>query len=103
MGEQAVGVGQAACASAYLGVFDQRLFEEVERLAQAFLGALVQVIAALQIQVVRGEVLGRPPRAATPAAVAQLAARASWTIAAATRSCAANMSPSGASTDSDQR
>ena len=38
-------------------VFDQRTLEEVGGLAEAFLGALVQVIAPLQAEVARGEVV----------------------------------------------
>ena len=58
MGEQPVGVRQSCVSQRVLGIFDQRLFEKIERLAQAFLGSLVQVIAPLEVQVVRREILG---------------------------------------------
>ena len=64
--EQPVGVGEAAVRQRELRVFDDRLLEELDGLVQAFFGALVEVIAALQVQVARGEVVGlvaaRPAR-----------------------------------------
>ena len=66
-----MGVGQAAVRQRELRVLDDRLLEEVERLVQPFVGALVQVIPALQIEIARGEVFGRAPRAARVSGVEQ--------------------------------
>ena len=71
VGEQAVRVGESAVRQRELRVLDDRLLEEVERLVQPFVGALVQVIAPLQVEVARRQVLGRPPRAASLAGVEQ--------------------------------
>ena len=51
MREQAVGVRQAAVRGRVLGALGQGLLEEVDGLAQPFFGALIQVVAALQVQV----------------------------------------------------
>ena len=59
--QQAVRVGEAAVRQRELRVLDDRLLEEVERLVQAFVGALIQVIAPLQIEVARRQVLRRSP------------------------------------------
>ena len=69
MREQAVRVRQPAVGERELRVFHDRLLEEVQRLLEAFVGALVQVIAPLQVQVARRQVLRRPARAATLAGV----------------------------------
>ena len=72
--EQSVRVGQAAVRERELRVFDDRLLEEVDRLVQAFLGALIEVIAALQVEVARGQIVARP--AGAGGAVARRAAPA---------------------------
>ena len=58
VGEQAVGIRQAAVRQRELRVFDDRLLEELDRLVQAFFGALIEVVAALQVQIARREVVG---------------------------------------------
>jgi len=70
--QQSVGVGQAGVRERVLRVLDQRLLEEIERLAQPFLGPLVQVIAALQVQVVRREILREPTDARSGPPVSEL-------------------------------
>jgi hypothetical protein len=44
------------------GVFDQRFFEQVERFSQTVFRALIEIVAALEIQVVCRQVLVRTPR-----------------------------------------
>ena len=56
--EQSVGIGQPAVRERELRVLDDRLLEELDRLVQAFFGALIQVVAALQVEIARGEVVG---------------------------------------------
>ena len=51
-----------------LRVLDDRPLEELDRLQQAFLGALVEVVAALQVEVAGGEVVGLRGRAAAATA-----------------------------------
>ena len=63
MREQSVGVGQAAVRERELRVLDDRLLEELDRLVQAFFGALIEVVAALQVEIARGEVVGLAARA----------------------------------------
>jgi hypothetical protein len=53
-------------------IFDDGLLEEVDRPLQPFLRALIEVIAALQVQVVRGQVLGRLRRASRKARFEQV-------------------------------
>ena len=62
MREQAIGIGQAAVRERELRVLDERLLEEVDGLLQAFLGPLIQVIAALQIEIARREIVAVPAR-----------------------------------------
>ena len=57
MGQQAVRVCEAGVRQRVLRILDERPLEEIERAPKAFLGALIQVIAALEVQVVCGEVL----------------------------------------------
>jgi DNA-binding IclR family transcriptional regulator len=54
MREKTVGVGETAVDQCRLCILDERLLEKVQCLAQAFFRALSQVLAALQIQIVRG-------------------------------------------------
>ena len=56
VGEQAARVGQPAVRERELRVLDERLLEEVDRLVQAFFRPLVQVIAALDVEIARGKV-----------------------------------------------
>ena len=60
---QAVGIGQPAVRQRVLRVLDQGLAEEFERLQQAFLAALAQMVSALQVEIVRRQILDRPPPA----------------------------------------
>ena len=63
VGEQPVSVGEPAVRQRKLRVLDDRLLEKVDGLVQAFLGALIEVVAALQVPVARGEVVGLTPGA----------------------------------------
>src|SRR5206468_10317525 len=54
--QEAVRVRQPGVRGGVLRVLDEGLFEEVERLPQTFFGALIQVIASLQIQVMGRQV-----------------------------------------------
>ena len=103
VGQQAVGVGQAAVGQRVLGILDDRLLEEVHRLLQPLLGALVQVVAALQIQVVGGQVLRGPARARAPPPTRAAPGAASRSTVSATCSCKAKMSWAWPSIDSDQQ
>ena len=94
VGQQAVGVRQSAVGQRELRVLDDRLLEEVQRLVQSLVGALIQVIAALQVQVARREVLRRPARAAAAGSASSSRGSSFWTTASATDSCAANTSSS---------
>lgn len=68
MSEQAVGICKAGVGLGELTVFGNRFFEEFDGLAKAFLGTLIQVVAALRIEVVRRKIPGwRPHRSALPA------------------------------------
>ena len=102
--QQPVRVGQAAVRQRVLRVLAERRLEEVERLPQAFFGALIQVIAALQVQILRGQILGRP--IATAAAAPRPPRSGSSFFATASRDqllrrrSASSRDPS---TDSDQR
>ena len=51
-------VGQPAVRRRVLGAFGERLLEELHGLDEAILRALIEVIAALQIQILGGQVLG---------------------------------------------
>ena len=42
-----------------LSILDKGLFEEVQRPPEALFGALVEVVAALQVEIVRGKVFDR--------------------------------------------
>jgi hypothetical protein len=59
--QQAVGVGQAAVRQRVLGIFDDRAVKKIRGLVQALFGPLVQVIAALQIQIPRREIFRATP------------------------------------------
>ena len=72
MGQQPIGICQSCVGERGFGVFDQRFLEEIEGFAQTFVGPLVQVIATLQVQVVRGEILRGPTNARSEPLVSQL-------------------------------
>ena len=69
MRQQPVGVGEPAVRERELRVLAERLLEELDRLLQPFGGALVEVIAALEIQVARREVVAALARAGRELAV----------------------------------
>ncbi len=48
-----------------LRVLDDRLFEELNRLVQALFRPLIEMVAALQVEIARGEVVGLRARPAT--------------------------------------
>ena len=60
--QQPIGIGETAVRERRFGIFGERLLEEVQRLPQALVGPLVQVISTLKVQIVRGEVFARPSR-----------------------------------------
>ena len=61
--QEAVAVGQAAVRQRIVAVLDDGALEELHGLAKPLLGALVHVIAPLQIQVPSRQIVGRPPAA----------------------------------------
>ena len=61
--EQSIGVREAREGVRILAVFHQRPFEELHRFSEAFLGALIHVEPALEIEIARGEILDRPGQA----------------------------------------
>jgi len=58
--QQPIGIGETAVRERRFGILGERLLEEVQRLPQALVGPLVQVISTLKVQIVRGEVFARP-------------------------------------------
>ena len=72
MAEQSIRIGQTAVRQGVLSVLDQRFLEKVNRFPESFFGPLVEVIPALQVQVVRSQILCRPPRAGRRSAIADL-------------------------------
>ena len=101
--QQAVRVGEPAVRQRELRILDDRLLEEVERLVQPFVGALVQVIAPLQIEVARGQILRRPPAAAPVAGIEELRLELPDDGVRGEPPAPRRRRPSAASTDSDHR
>ena len=75
--QQAVRVRETAVRQRELRILDDGPLEELQRLVQPLVGALIQVIAPLQIEVARRQVLRRSPAAAPVAGIERASARAS--------------------------
>ena len=57
MREQPVGIGKAAVGERKLRVFDHRLLEKLHGLVQALFGSLIEMVAALQVEIASGEIV----------------------------------------------